>query len=400
MLAASSPRFPPPSAFDFPGVTLQELITRYLQTRQLQGCMRLAVDDEARVLLRHWMLAARSGQRAAAALDRGSIPAGAVTGLKALAGSDAAAGNDALPAGRAEAAGGSIVGSAPLSTAPPSGGVELDKADYGPSSPAEASGRPPTVAPAGGGAPGTAAPAPGSLMEVAMQEPEREPELTEDEIPFFRPGGNSPEETWELMQRLLPVWKPLLDLNSLRRTPVFGMGNRHADIMFVGDAPGYNDESRGEPFRGEAGEKLDAMLSAMNLSRKSVYITHLVKFRPAMPRQTTNTRPPTLKEILFSRSVLDLEVRLVQPRVIVALGVIAARGLLQRGELPLAAYQAQPGDYDGIPVIVTHHPSYLLRTSNLAERRRLWEEMLRVLQIAGLPITEKQQRYFLPKQQS
>lgn len=364
--------------------------------------MRLAVDEEARAVLRGWMLAARSGRRAEAALGRGNIPAGIASGAGASGAGitvSGAAFEDA-PAGTAAAPGAGAANppGAPLASGG-AGGANPAPAHSGPAGPG-------AIAREGGAlrtpsAPGApAAPPPGSLMEVAMQEPAREPELTEEEIPFFRPGGSTPEETWELMQRLLPVWKPLMELNSLRRTPVFGMGNRNADIMFVGDAPGYNDELRGEPFRGEAGEKLDAMLSAMNLSRESVYITHLVKFRPAMPRQTTNTRPPTVKEILFSRSVLDLEVRLVQPRVIVALGVIAARGLLQRGELPLAAYQAQPGDYDGIPVIVTHHPSYLLRTSNLAERRRLWEEMLRVLQIAGLPITEKQQRYFLPKQQN
>lgn len=390
-------------------MTLQELITHYLRSRQLQGRMRLAVDEEARAVLRGWMLAARSGRRAEAAPSRSNIPAGAASGAGITVSGGAAFGDS--PAETAAASGSTpspltghtLAGGAGAPNAP---GAPLASGDAAGANPAPARSGPPGPGAVAreGGAPGThaapGAPAPGSLMEVAMQEPVREPELTEEEIPFFRPGGSTPEETWELMQRLLPVWKPLLELNSLRRTPVFGMGNRNADIMFVGDAPGYNDELRGEPFRGEAGEKLDAMLRAMNLSRESIYITHLVKFRPAMPRQTTNTRPPTVKEVLFSRSVLDLEVRLVQPRVIVALGVIAARGLLQRGELPLAAYQAQPGDYDGIPVIVTHHPSYLLRTSNLAERRRLWEEMLRVLQIAGLPITEKQQRYFLPKQQS
>ena len=230
-----------------------------------------------------------------------------------------------------------------------------------------------------------------------------EPELPtdaprpEDDVPFFRPGGQNPAEAWEAMQRLLPQWKPLRDLGTLRPTPVFGQGNRFADIMFVGDAVNYHDEKAGKPFQGAAGGKLDGMLKAMGLTREQVYITHLVKFRPEQPRQTLNTRPPTEKEIRFSAPVLDFEIGLVQPRVIVALGVIAARGILQRGNLPLAAYQQEHGSYNGIPVVVTHHPSYLLRTSDLSERRRLWEEMLYVMETAGLPISDKQRGYFLPK---
>jgi DNA polymerase len=135
----------------------------------------------------------------------------------------------------------------------------------------------------------------------------------------------------------------------------------------------------------------------MGLTREQVYLTQLLKFRPAQPRQTLNTRPPSDKELLISRPVVDFEMALVQPRVIVALGVIAARGLLQQGNLPLAAYQERVWDYNGIPVVVTHHPSYLLRTSDLGERRRLWEEMLRVMEMAGLPINDKQRGYFLPK---
>ena len=116
-----------------------------------------------------------------------------------------------------------------------------------------------------------------------------------------------------------------------------------------------------------------------------------------MPRQTTNNRPPNEKELLFSSSIIELEVRLVQPKVIVALGVIAARGLLRMGDLPLTAYQQQHGQFCGVPVIVTHHPSYLLRTNDLTERRKLWEEMLHVMEMCGLPISEKQRGYFLKK---
>lgn len=235
------------------------------------------------------------------------------------------------------------------------------------------------------------------LAPASVQEPLSE-ENEEELRPFFRPGGRTPEEAWELAQKLLPKWTPLQELGSLRSTPVWGQGNRRASIMFVGDAPNYYDEQAGKPFSGEAGGKLDGMLKAMGLSREDVYITHLVKFRPSLPRQTFNNRPPNRDEIRLSVPVLEFEANAVQPKVIVALGVIAARGLLQRGDLPLASYQEFSGEsFCGIPVVVTHHPSYLLRTTALEERRRLWEEMLRVMEMAHLPISEKQRNFFLPK---
>lgn len=239
----------------------------------------------------------------------------------------------------------------------------------------------------------------GTYLRSALEEdaPAAESDTEAEEVPFFRPGGSNADEVWENMLRLLPVWRPLRELGTLRTAAVPGEGNRRASIMFVGDAPNYYDEREGRPFRGEAGEKLNGILKAMGLTREQVYLTHLVKFRPSLPRQTTNNRAPNDKEIRFSTSVVELEARLVQPKVIVALGIIAARGLLQRGELPLSAYRQERGLFCGIPVIVTHHPSYLLRTNDLAERRALWLEMLQAMELAGLPISDKQRAFFTKK---
>lgn len=303
------------------------MVLNYLRTLQQQGVERLPVDEEARAILRAWMIAARNGGRVPTPSPQTPPPAAAAP---------------------------------PVTPKPePRPALRLD-----------------------------------DLPEPALEADEPRPE---DDVPFFRPGGQNPEEAWVAMERMLPNWKPLRELRTLRPTPVFGQGNRSADIMFVGDAVNYYDEKAGKPFQGAAGGKLDGMLTAMGLSREQVYITHLVKFRPEQPRQTLNTRPPSEKEIRFSAPVLDFEIALVQPKVIVALGVIAARGILQRGNLPLAAYQQEHGVYNGIPVVVTHHPSYLLRTSDISERRRLWEEMLYVMETASLPISDKQHRYFLPK---
>ena len=312
-------------------MNLRGLVLDYLHTLQARGVQKLAVDDEARGILREWMLAAKRGGRPVVpvALPQQVMPEA----------------TEPLP---------EPAGDAPVQEAPTKLGVDLD-----------------------------------TPLPVEEQ--------PQEDVPFFRPGGSNAGEAWENMQRLLPTWAPLRQLGTLREKVVLPQGNRQADIVFVGDAPGYHDEKAGLPFQGEAGGKLDGMLKAMGLTREQVYLTHLVKFRPAQPRQTLNTRPPSDKELLFSRPVVDFELCLVQPRVIVALGVIAARGLLQQGNLPLAAYQERVWDYNGIPVIVTHHPSYLLRTSDLGERRRLWEEMLHVMEIAGLPINDKQRGYFLPK---
>lgn len=224
------------------------------------------------------------------------------------------------------------------------------------------------------------------------------PEAPQESARLFRPGGRNAQEAWQAMRAVLPSWEPIRQLGTLRETPVFGEGNPEADIMMVSDAPGYQDEKEGRPLQGEAGGKLDGMLKAMGLERKDVYLTPLVKFRPSQPRQTINTRPPSEQEIRACLPVLDFEMALVRPKVIVAFGVLVARALLQRGNLPLSDYQGGSNTYRGVPVVVTHHPSYLLRTSDLAERRRLWEEMLRVMEITGLPISDKQRGYFLPKQ--
>ncbi len=317
---------------------LRGLVLDYLHTLQARGVQRLAVDDEARAVLRSWMLAAK----------RGGVPV------------------------------------VPPVPEPVGQGMPM------PPAPADARPEPPVA--------GGEAAAPVTKLGVNLDEPlPVEPVAYEEEIPFFRPGGSNAEEAWANMRRLLPTWAPLRQLGTLRDQVVLPQGDTQAAIAFVGDAPGYYDEKAGLPFQGEAGGKLDGMLKAMGLTREQVYLTQLLKFRPAQPRQTLNTRPPSEKELLISRPVVEFELRLVQPRVIVALGVVAARGLLQQGNLPLAAYQDRIWDFNGVPVVVTHHPSYLLRTSDLGERRRLWEEMLHVMQLAGLPINEKQRGYFLPK---
>lgn len=317
-------------------MTAAGLVVRYLQTLQSQGLQFLPLDQEARAILRHWMHAAKGNLN-------------------------------------------------PSSPSPPA-------ASFRQSPPAALQGQEDSTF-----WEKEATMQVDSLREAISTAPLPSREEEEENIPYFRPGGNTPEETWNNFERMLPNWEPLRSLGTLRPQAVLGEGNRHADIMFIGDAPNFYDERAGRPFQGEAGGKLDGILKAMGLSREQVYITHFVKFRPAIPRQTTNNRAPSEKELLFSGSITELEIKLVRPRVIVALGIIAARGLLRQGDMPLSAYQQQKHQYKGIPVVVTHHPSYLIRTNDIAERRHLWEEMLRTMEIAHLPISDKQRGYFLKK---
>ncbi len=308
----------------------RSFVLTYLQTLTLQGEKRLVIDNDARGILRSWMIAAKKGIAAA------PVP------LQATA--------------------------------------------------------EPSIAQQFGAAEQSTAPATSIFNPEVLEEATKPVVEVEQDIYFRLPAGDN-AAAWRYFETLLPRWQPLLDVSTLRNTFVMGQGNRQADIMFVGDAPGFKEEELGYPFAGAAGEKLDGMLKAMGLTREGIYLTYLVKKRPALPRQTTNNRTPNEHEIYVSAAALEAEIRLVQPKVIVALGVVAAKGLLKLGEIPLSAYQAEARytEEGKIPVIVTHHPSYLLRTSDMAERRELWEEMLEVMKMVGLPISAKQAGYFLPK---
>ena len=157
-------------------------------------------------------------------------------------------------------------------------------------------------------------------------------------------------------------------LHAGRRQTVFGVGNPQAEWMFVGEGPGEEEDRRGEPFVGRAGKLLDAMLKAMQLDRTTVYIANIVKCRPP------GNRNPSLEEAAACIPYLKRQIELVAPRLIVALGAVAAQRLLDtdrpvgalRGKLHYAA-QMEP------PVLATYHPAYLLRSPG--QKRKAWEDL-------------------------
>lgn len=204
----------------------------------------------------------------------------------------------------------------------------------------------------------------------------------------------STEEKLAYLRRRAEHWRPAQALGSLRETMVFAVGNPHARLMLVGEAPGFDEERLGEPFVGKAGQLLNKMLTAMGLKREEVYISNVCKWRPSMgENQGTANRAPTAEEIAACLPLIMAEIRAVRPACIVCLGASSAKGLLQR-ELSVGSVRGQWLECQGAPVRVTYHPSYLLRNEQLSARRAVWEDMLAVMELLGMPVSEKQRGYF------
>jgi len=181
---------------------------------------------------------------------------------------------------------------------------------------------------------------------------------------------------------------------------VLGVGSLDAAIMFVGEAPGAEEEIQGEPFVGPAGQLLNRMISGMGLSRADVYIGNILNWRPDLPvgpdGVQTGNRPPTESEMAHCLPYLRAQVEIVNPRLLVALGATAAKGLLgSRAFGALSEVRGRWHDLGGRPLMVTYHPSYVLRNPTNRTKRLIWEDLLKVMERVNLPISEKQRRFFL-----
>lgn len=210
-------------------------------------------------------------------------------------------------------------------------------------------------------------------------------------------SGTTREERLDSLRQQAGEWEPALALGTLRKTMVFSIGNPEAPIIFVGEAPGYEEERRKEPLAGKAGEKFGEILGAMGLSREGVYITNLCKFRPAQRNQTTTTRKPSRPEMDCFLPFLRAEVGVIRPKCVVALGAAAAEGLLENTET-VDRLRGTWHEFAGVPLRVTYHPAYLLHSDTaLPEKRKVWEDMLCVMEALDLPINEKQRGFFLKK---
>ena len=183
-------------------------------------------------------------------------------------------------------------------------------------------------------------------------------------------------------------------LARTRTQTVFGVGNPDAELMFVGEAPGADEDARGEPFVGRAGQLLTRIIETMGLSRDEVYIANILKCRPDVPKGAPGNRPPTPEEMSTCIGYLIEQIEIIQPRVVVALGATAVQGLLgTRGAMRLL--RGTWRSYHDTPLMITYHPSYLLRNQSPGEKRRVWEDMMAVLEKLDRPISERQRNYFL-----
>jgi len=184
------------------------------------------------------------------------------------------------------------------------------------------------------------------------------------------------------------------NLAAARKTVVFGVGDIHSRLLFVGEAPGADEDEQGEPFVGKAGQLLTKIIQAMGLSRESVYIANILKCRPDTPGQSAGNRKPTPAEMATCLPFLEQQIDLIRPEVIVALGATAVEGLLGKS-VGITKLRGHWQTYRGIPLMPTYHPAYLLRNQAKSEKRRVWEDMMQAMERIGLPLSEKQRGYFL-----
>jgi len=164
--------------------------------------------------------------------------------------------------------------------------------------------------------------------------------------------------------------------------------------MFVGEAPGADEDEQGEPFVGKAGQLLTKIIQTMGFQRSTVYIANILKCRPDTPGQSAGNRKPKPEEMQTCIPYLHEQIDLIQPKVLVALGATAVEGLLGK-TIGITKLRGQWRSYRNIPLMPTYHPAYLLRNQALSEKRRVWEDMLAVMEKIDAPISEKQRNFFL-----
>jgi DNA polymerase len=179
------------------------------------------------------------------------------------------------------------------------------------------------------------------------------------------------DDTWQDLKRKIEGCA-LCGLEKTRTQTVFGVGNHRADLLVIGEAPGANEDKQGEPFVGRAGMLLNAMLHAIGLDRKDIYIANILKCRPP------NNRDPLPREVELCTPYLKQQIAMIQPKLIVTVGRIAAQFLLSTEE-SMGKLRGKVFEYEGIPVVATYHPAYLLRSPRAKEKS--YHDFLRIKEL-------------------
>ena len=215
-------------------------------------------------------------------------------------------------------------------------------------------------------------------------------ELLQHVPPLVR---QSKEELLAPLRQEVAVCMRCPHLVSSRTQTVFGVGSPDAELMFIGEAPGADEDRQGEPFVGRAGQLLTKIIAAMGFTRDQVYIANVLKCRPNMPPGAPGNRPPTTVEMATCLPYLTRQIEIIRPKVLVALGATAVEGLLGERQ-PMNKMRGRWHSYGETPLMITFHPSYLLRNQANTEKRKVWEDMLMVLERLERPISEKQRNFF------
>ena len=192
-------------------------------------------------------------------------------------------------------------------------------------------------------------------------------------IPLWESKPIKSQDSWEALQPTA-LHCTACSLHQTRTQVVFGMGNHKAKLMLIGEAPGLYEDQQGEPFVGRAGQLLNAMLQSIHLERTDVYVANILKCRPP------NNRDPQAHEMQTCVSFLNRQIALVQPQLLLAVGHIAAHYLLKT-EQSLSEYRKKTHCYGNrqIPLVVTYHPEYLLRTPR--DKAKAYQDLQRVKKI-------------------
>jgi DNA polymerase len=210
----------------------------------------------------------------------------------------------------------------------------------------------------------------------------------------FPTTGSSKQERIEQLRAAVTPCAKCPHLARTRTQTVFGVGSIDAQIMFVGEAPGADEDEQGEPFVGKAGQLLTKIIETMGVKRSEVFIANVLKCRPDMPAGSSGNRRPSAIEMQTCLPYLRSQIEVIKPAVLVALGAVAMEGLLGSVE-PMSRLRGKWHEFQDIPLMATYHPAYLLRNQSLSEKRKVWEDMLLVMERVGLPISSKQRGYFL-----
>jgi len=204
---------------------------------------------------------------------------------------------------------------------------------------------------------------------VSVVQPETAPVEEADARPLTQNGEGDSLPTRHLLDALAEkaAHCRLCALAEKRNKVVFGVGNPDADLVFIGEAPGRDEDLRGEPFVGRAGRLLDLMLAGIGLGREQVYIMNTIKCRPP------NNRDPRQEEVDACHLWFEQQLDLLRPKIICLLGRVAAQTVLQT-DAPLGSLRGRWHEYRGIPAWVTYHPAYLLRSPS--QKQRSWQDLL------------------------